>query len=198
MTNERPVPVKTILATIGLVVATGVALYLVILLAHIWTLLLVASFFAILLTPPVDFVRRHLHIGKGLATALVILLGLGLIAGMLYAFIRPLVDQPRHFIDNFPQYVSDARAGRGSVGKLVRKYNLDKKLEDNRARLNKALSGAGGSAVDVARKVFAGLISTLTIIVLAVLMILYGPDMLASGLGALSPPRRDRVRAVAV
>ena len=198
MTDERPVPVKTILVTIGLVVATGVALYLVILLAHIWTLLLVALFFAVLLTPPVDFVRRHLHISKGLATTLVIFLGLGLIAGMLYAFIRPLVDQTRHFIDKFPTYVSDARAGKGSVGKLVRKYDLDKKLEENRARLNKALSGASGSAVDVARKVFAGLISTLTIIVLAVLMILYGPEMLTSGLGALSPPKRDRVRAVAV
>src|SRR5947209_14162620 len=100
MNDERPVPVKTILVTIGLVVATGMALYLVVLLAHIWTLLLVALFFAILLPPPVDFVRRHLHIGKGLATTVVILLGLGLVAGMLYAFIRPLVDQTRHFIDN--------------------------------------------------------------------------------------------------
>ena len=44
MNDERPVPVKTILVTIGLVVATGVALYLVVLLAHIWTLLLVALF----------------------------------------------------------------------------------------------------------------------------------------------------------
>jgi predicted PurR-regulated permease PerM len=198
MTDERPVPVKTILVTIGLVIASGIALYLVVLLAHIWTLLLVALFFAILLTPPVDFVRRHLHVSKGLATAIVILVGLGLITAMLYAFIRPLVDQTSHFINNFPTYVSDARAGRGPIGKLVQKYNLDKKLEDNRDKLNKALSGAGGSAVNVARKVFAGIISTLTMVVLAVLMILYGPDMLAGGLGALSPPRRERVKAVAV
>ncbi len=195
--EERPVPVKTILVTIGLVVATGVALYLIRLLAHIWMLLLVAVFFAVLLTPPVDWVRRHLHISKGLATTLVILLGLGLITAMMYVFIRPLVDQTRNFIDNFPKYVSDARAGRGPVGKLVRKYNLDRRLEENRTRINEALSGAGGSAVDVARKVFAGLVSTLTIIVLAVLMILYGPAMLTSGLGALSPPKRDRIKAVA-
>jgi predicted PurR-regulated permease PerM len=198
MTDERPVPVKTILVTIGLVVAAVIALYLIRLLAHIWMLLLVALFFAVLLTPPVDFVRRHLRVSKGLATTLVILFGLGLIMGMMYAFIRPLVDETRDFVDRFPTYVSDARAGRGPVGRLVREYDLDKRLEDNRERLNQALEGAGGSAVDVARRVFAGLVSTLTIIVLAVLMILYGPAMLASGLGALSPPRRERVRAVAV
>jgi predicted PurR-regulated permease PerM len=198
MTDERPVPVKTILVTIGLVLAAGVALYLIRVLAHIWTLLLVALFFAVLLTPPVDFLRRHLRMSKGLATTIVILAGLGLIAGMMYAFIRPLVDQTQEFIDNFPTYVTDARAGRGPVGKLVRKYDLDQKLEENRDRLNQALEGAGGSAVDVARKVFAGIVSTLTILVLAILMILYGPDMLTSGLGALSPPRRERVRAVAV
>jgi predicted PurR-regulated permease PerM len=196
--DQRPVPVRTILVTIGLVVATAVGLYLAVLLAHIWTLLGVALFFAILFTPPVDFVSRHLHVKKGLATTIVLLLSIGLLAAMLYAFIRPLVDQTQHFIDKFPTYVADAKAGRGPVGHLVRKYKLDEKIDENRAKINKALTNAGGSAVDVARKVFAGIVSTLTVLVLAVLMILYGPDMLASGLGILSPPTQARVKAVAL
>jgi predicted PurR-regulated permease PerM len=146
----------------------------------------------------VDFVRRHLHVKKGLATTIVLLLSIGLLAAMLYAFIRPLVDQTQHFIDKFPTYVADAKAGRGPVGHLVRKYKLDEKIDENRAKINKALTNAGGSAVDVARKVFAGIVSTLTVLVLAVLMILYGPDMLASGLGILSPPAQARVKAVAL
>ena len=197
MADERPVPVKTILVTIGLVVATGVALYLAVKLSHIWTLLVVALFFAILFTPPVDFVSRILHVKKGLSVGIVLLLTLGLLAGLLYAFIKPLVDQTRHFIDNFPTYVADARAGKGPVGHLVRKYDLDKKIQENKDRLNKTLTHAGGSAVDVARKIFAGIVSTLTVLVLAILMILYGPDMMSGALGAMSPPNRDRVKAVA-
>lgn len=197
MADERPVPVKTILVTIGLVVATGVALYLIVALVHIWTLMIVALFFAILFTPPVDFVRRHLHVSKGLATTLVLLLSLGLVAGMMYAFIAPLVDQTRHFVDRFPTYLEDARAGRGPVGHLVRKYDLDRKFEENRDKINNAISGAGSSVLKYSRKVLTGVVSGLTVLVLAILMILYGPQMLANGLGVLSPPRQERCKAVA-
>ena len=197
MAEERPVPVKTILVSIGLVVASYVALYLVVKLVHIWTLMVVALFFAILFTPPVDFLKRHLHVTKGIATTLVLLLTLGLVAGMMYAFISPLVDQTRHFVDRFPVYLEDARAGRGPVGHLVRKYDLDQKFEDNRTKINDAISGAGSSVLKYSRKVFAGVISGLTVLVLSILMILYGPQMLANGLGALSPPRQERCKAVA-
>ncbi|MGH9225553.1 MAG: AI-2E family transporter [Acidimicrobiales bacterium] len=197
MADERPVPVKTILVAIGLVVVALISLYLIVLLARIWLLLGVAVFFAVLFTPPVDWVRRHLHVSKGLASGIVLIVSLLLLAGLLYAFIRPLVDQTRHFIDNFPTYVADAKAGRGPVGGLVRRYELDRRIEENRDRLNDALNNAGGSAVDVARKVFAGIVSTLTVLVLAILMILYGPDLLAGGLNVLPPPRQRRIKAVA-
>jgi len=197
MAEERPVPVKTILVTIGLVVASLAALYLIVLLAHIWALLGVAIFFAVLFSPPVDLVCKYLHVRKGVACAIVLVLSLALLAALLYAFIRPLVDQTEHFVDNFPTYVADAKAGRGPVGGLVRRYELDRRIEENRDRLNDALRDAGGSAVDVARKVFAGIVSTLTVLVLAILMILYGPDLLTGGLSVLPPPRQRRVTAVA-
>ena len=197
MADERPVPVKTILVAIGLVVATLAAMYLVVLLAHIWMLLGVALFFAVLFTPPVDFVRRNLHVNKGLATGIVLLLSVALLAGVLYAFIQPLVDQTQEFVDNFPEYVADAREGRGPVGDLVRRYELDRRLEENRDRINQTLTNAGGSALDVARKIFAGIVSTLTVLVLAILMILYGPGLLEGALSVLAPHRRDRVKAVA-
>ncbi len=198
MADERPVPVKTILVSIALVVATLVGLYLVVLLGRIWTLLGVALFFAVLFTPPVDFVCRNLRVSKGLSTAIVLLVTTGVLAGLLYAFIQPLVDQTRHFVDNFPEYVADAREGRGPVGELVRRYELDRRIEENRERIDEALRNAGGSAVDVARRVFAGIISTLTVVVLSVLMILYGPDLLTGALAVMPPRRRERVRAVAV
>ena len=198
MPDQRPVPVKTILVSIGLVLASLLAIYLVFLLSHILALLVIAAFFAVVLTPPVDFVRRHLHLSKGLATAVVFLGLVALVVGLLYVFIKPLVSQTQEFIDRFPQYVTEARAGQGPVGKLVKRYDLDKRIEENKERLEQALRGSADSAVKVAQKVFAGLISLLTVLVLAILMILYGPDLLSSGLGILSPPKRDRVQAVAL
>jgi predicted PurR-regulated permease PerM len=195
--ERRPVPVRTIMVTIGLVLATFLTLYLIVKLAHIEALLIVAAFFAVVFTPPVNFVRRHLHLGRGLATALVFLISLAVFSAMIYAFVRPLVDQGKQFSDNFPTYLTDARQGRGPLGDLVKRYDLDKKLQDNKQKIIDTAKNAGGGAVSVAGRFFQGILSLVTVLVLAVLMLLYGPELLESGLGILGPPKRERVKIVA-
>src|SRR5438309_1975633 len=160
MPDQREhVPVRTIMATIGLVLATGIALYLVVLLARIEVLLIVAAFFAVVLSPPVNFLEDHLHVRRGLATLLVFLMVLALIGAMLYAFIRPLVDQTRHFTNVFPKYVEDARNGKGTIGKLVKRYNVDDWVKRNEKKLRASVSKSGGRAVSVARRVANGLVA---------------------------------------
>jgi predicted PurR-regulated permease PerM len=195
--TRQPVPVRTMLVGIGLVVATYLTLRAIVLLAHIETLLVVAAFFAIVLTPAVDLVRRKLHVSRGLSTAIVFIAGLGLVSAMLYAFISPLVDEGREFADNFPTYVSEAREGRGPAGDLVKRYNLDERLRDAQADIEDSLANAGGGALRVAGKVLGGVASILTVLVLALLMVLYGPDILRDALNILEPEKRHRVRAVA-
>lgn len=195
--ERRPVPIRTIIVTIALVLATVLSLYLIVVLARIEALLIVAVFFAVVFTPPVNFVRCRLHLGRGLATVLVFLIALGVFAAMLYAFIRPLVDQGQAFSDNFPTYLTDAREGRGPLGELVKRYDLDKRFEDNKQKIIDTATNAGGGAFSVAGRFFAGVLSLVTVLVLAVLMVLYGPELLESGLGILGPPKRERVKAVA-
>jgi predicted PurR-regulated permease PerM len=185
------------LVAIALVVATYLTLRAIVLLAHIETLLVVAAFFAVVLTPAVELLRRKLHISRGLSTAVVFIVGLGLLAGLMYAFIRPLVDEGREFADNFPTYVSEAREGRGPAGDLVKRYNLDERLRDAQASIEDSISNAGGSALKVAGRVLGGVASLVTILVLSLMMILYGPDILKGALAILDPPRQERVRAVA-
>lgn len=198
MTDARqPVPVRTMLVAIGLVVAAYLTLRAIVLLAHVETLLVVAAFFAIVLTPAVDLVRRRLHISRGLSTAIVFIAGIAILAGLLYAFISPLVDEGRKFADNFPTYVSDAREGRGPAGDLVRRYNLDERLRDAQASIEDSVASAGGGALKVAGRVFGGVVSGLTIFVLSLMMVLYGPEILKNALGVLHPTKRDRVKAVA-
>ena len=198
MTDTRqPVPVRTMLVAIALVVATYLTLRAIVLLARIETLLVVAAFFAIVLTPAVDLVRRKLHVSRGLSTAIVFISGIALVGAMLYAFISPLVNEGQEFADNFPTYVSEAREGRGPAGDLVKRYNLDERLRDAQASIEDSLANAGGGALKVAGKVLGGVASILTVLVLALLMVLYGPDMLRDSLTILEPEKRDRVRAVA-
>jgi len=185
------------LVGIALVVATYLTLRAIVLLAHIETLLVVAAFFAVVLTPVVDLVRRRIHVSRGLSTVIVFVVGLGILAGLMYAFISPLVDQGKEFVANFPTYVSDAREGRGPAGDLVERYNLDERLRDAQASIEDSLANAGGGAPKVAGKVLGGVASLLTVLVLSLMMVLYGPDILKGGLGILDPSKRERVRVVA-
>jgi predicted PurR-regulated permease PerM len=194
---RQPVPVRTMVVGIGLVVATYLILRAIVLLAHIETLLVVAAFFAIVLTPAVDLLRRKLRISRGLATAIVFIVGIAIVSALLYAFIRPLVDEASKFADNFPTYVSEAREGRGPAGDLVRRYNLDERLRDAQASIEDSAASAGGGALKVAGRVLGGVVSGLTILVLALMMVLYGPDMLKNAVSVLDPERRERVTAVA-
>ena len=177
--------------------AAGLAVVVIIELQRIITWLLVAGFFAIVLGPCVDFLQNRLHLRRGLAAFLVFIIGVAVFAAMIYAFVRPIVDQANHFANHFPQYVEDAKAGRGPVGKLVKKYKIDDYIDRNQARFKQALTNAGKPALTVAKDVANGLAAVVTILVLTFLMLMQGPQMLQGGLGMLSPPTADRIRHVA-
>ena len=194
--DRQPVPVRTILATIGLVLATLVAIRMVQLLTNVIGLLVVAGFFAIVLTPSVDYLERK-GMRRSMSTIIVFLLGLGLLAGMLTLFIQPIVREVNDFIDDFPQFVENAREGRGAVGRLVQRFDIDTYIEENQAQWQDSLSNAGAPALSVVRRVAGGFFAFLTILVLTFLMVLEGPKLTASSLKAIGPRHRERVRHVA-
>jgi predicted PurR-regulated permease PerM len=200
-TPPERVPVRTILVTIGLVLATGIAIILVQKLSHVLALILVAAFFAVILSPPVNFLEQRLRLRRGLAAMLVLLLGFVAIAGMMYAFVTPIVDQSQKFVDQFPRYVEDARAGRGTVGHLVQKYNIDEWVQKNQDKLVQARNDAGSKVPSVLRGVASAVVALVTVLVLAILMLLEGPNIQSGFLNLIDTPsaprRRERVRRVA-
>ncbi len=192
-----PVPWRTIMATIGAVLGTAVAILVVQHISRVLVWIVIAAFFAIVLSPPVNYLQHRLRFPRALATVVVFLLGLAMVAAMLYAFIRPIVDQTQRFVDNFPRYVEDAKAGRGPLGGVVRRYDLDQRLEERQATIKDNLNRLGTQSVNILARVGNAVASTLTIIVLTILMLLSGPRMLQGGINILSPPRREHVRHVA-
>ena len=198
----RPDPLRhgtgrTIVATITSVVVVLLAYLLFRQLGRVIAWLVVAMFFAVVLAPAVDVVQRRLHLRRAPATAIVFLLGLGLLVGMLYAFIRPIVDQVDTFVGSLPELVENARTGRGPIGRFVERYDLAQYVEDNEARVQEALSGAGTPALGVLRSFFNGIFAVLTILVLAFLMLLRGPELCRGALSLVSVKNRERVRLVA-
>jgi predicted PurR-regulated permease PerM len=193
----RVVPWRTIFATVAVVVGTVAGLLLLRELSRIIAWLAVAGFFTVVLAPAVDAVQHRLHLRRALATSLVFFTGLALVVGMLYLFIRPVVDQVSGFIDDLPDRVEEARDGRGPLGDLVKRYDLDQYLDENEDRIQEAVSSAGTPAIGVARSVFNGVFAFITILVLTFLMLLRGPELTAGILTLIPDWHRERVRLVA-
>src|SRR5205823_3182914 len=128
-------------------------------LTRIIGLLVVAGFFAVILGPPVNFLEKRAHVRRGVATVLVFLTGIALMAAMLYAFIRPIVDQTEKFVNDLPGYVDDAKAGRGTIGHLVKKYKVDDYVQKNQKRFKKSLTSAGRQVPHYLGKIASGVVA---------------------------------------
>jgi predicted PurR-regulated permease PerM len=194
----QPVPWRTIWAAIASVALAYLAYEVFLSITKIVTWLVVAGFFTIVLTPPVDYLQHRWHLRRGLATFLVFIVGLGLLSAMLYAFIRPVVEQTSNFARDLPQYVQDARDGKGWIGDLVTRYDLEEKVAENQAKIEQSLTDFGAPALDLARTVFNTLAALVTIVVLTILMLMQGPNISRSALVLVPEARRDRVQAVSV
>ncbi|MCU1369297.1 MAG: family transporter [Ilumatobacteraceae bacterium] len=162
------------------------------------TYLLVALFFAVVLTPAVDSLQHRARMRRGVATLLVCLVAFASLAGLLYAFVRPLVDQGQKFADNLPEMIQDAEDGKGQIGELIEKYDLDQMYEDNQKAIEDQLSAAGGQGLTVLGTVFSGIIAAITVIVLTILLLLGGPDLSENVVALLPQRHRERVRRVSV
>lgn len=184
------VAVGVVLASLGTVVAIGRV-------SKVVTYLLVALFLAVILTPPVDFLQHRLKLRRGLATFVVLLLALLALSGMIYAFVKPLVDQGREFSDNVPEMVEDAQEGKGTVGRLVERYELEDWVEENRATIDQQARDAGTRGLGIVQQVFSGIVAAVTVLVLTVLLVVGGPDLGAASVAVLPERHRERVRRVA-
>ncbi len=187
---------RTIVATIAMVLATLLILLLVQRTQRILVWILIASFFAVALAPAVGFVERRLHARRSLATLLVFLVVIIVLVGLIAAFVTPLARQADDFAAAAPGWLADARAGRGPVGSLVDRFHLANYVDNNQAKIRSTLSGLGVPAAHVLALAGEAVAATLSIFVLSFLMVLEGPQLIAAGLAQFDDDRAERVRRV--
>jgi predicted PurR-regulated permease PerM len=179
-----------------MVLATVVVIAVLMKVERILVWLVVAAFLATALWPVVGLVQRRTRMPRSLAVLTVfVVVGL-LLAGVAALFVTPLVTQGREFYSNLPDYVAQARQGRGPVGELVTRFHLDTYVRNNSAKLRSSATGLGSSAGHVLGVVASTLAALVSIVVLTFLMLLEGPKLLDGVLSAVGQPRRARVERV--
>ncbi|NMH77034.1 AI-2E family transporter [Pseudonocardia xinjiangensis] len=191
------VPVRTILTTIGLVLATGVAVLLVTRVERVLIWMAVALFFAVALYPVVDWVQRHVTRGRrSLATLLVFVLVLVVLGGLLAVFAVPLAQEGTQVAGQLPPLIADARAGRGPVGDLLTRVHALEWVQNNQDRIREFATGLGTPALGVVQAAGTAVVATVTIFVLAYLAVLEGPKVVDGSLALFPPDRAERIRRV--
>jgi len=195
--DPAAVPVRTILATIGLVLATALALLVIVQARRVLIWMLVAAFFAVALYPLVDGIERRVSWCRRSVATLVVFLGVFLVlAGVVAVFVVPLAQQGTRFAGQLPDLVDQARSGRGPIGDLLRRTNALHYVQQNQARIRSFATGLTTPAAGILRGVATGIAGTVTVFVLAYLMVLEGPKVVAGTLGLLPPRHRERVQRI--
>jgi len=198
MTPSRPgVPVRTILATIGLVLATGLLILVVWATARVLTWIVVALFFAVALHPVVNWVQaRARWLRRPVATLVVYLLVVLLLAGLAALFVVPLVREGAQLADRLPDLVSDARGGRGPIGPLLRRYHVEDFLRHHQDQIQAYVRGLGTPALALARSAATAVVAVITIFVLSYLMVLEAPKILDAAVTVVPTRHAGRIRRV--
>jgi predicted PurR-regulated permease PerM len=191
---RAPVPWRTILATIAAAASAYLLWLFVVATQREITWLVVAAFFATVLSPPVDLLVRRARLRRTVAAFIVFIVGFAGIGGLLYLFIHPIVNEVNKLVNDFPRLVQDAQAGRGPIGHLVKKYNLVNKAKQYEPKLQKYVSSSGSRALTILRKIGSGVVAALTILVLTFLLLVEGPKILGGFTSTLSPPRAERMK----
>ena len=196
--DRRPVPVRTMLVAIGLVLATALLLYVVLQVTQVLTWLVIALFFGVALGPLVAVVQRRLLGGtrRALATFLVFVVVFVVLAALVTAFVVPLVNEGTKIATALPDQIAAAKAGKGPIGDLLQRTNALDWVQHNQAKINSFAAGLTAPAASIVSGVATGLVGLITIIVLAYLIVLEGPKIVDGLLALFAPETGERMRRV--
>jgi predicted PurR-regulated permease PerM len=199
VTGERAIrfPVRTVLTVLGIVISVYALIQVVWITKQVLTWILVALFFAIALSPAVDWLQRHGIRRRGYAVALTALAVAGVVAAIAWLIIPPLVGQVNDFARQVPDYVSDLTKGRGRFGFLETKYHIVERIRDavNQGGASK-IFGLSGTAVSITKSVLTMVAAVITIIALTYFMLLEGPMWLERFYSLFSEKRQPRLRRI--
>jgi predicted PurR-regulated permease PerM len=188
---------RTILAVIGIVLAVALLLAVVWLARQVLTWIIVSIFLTLALNPAVEVLQRRGIRRRGIAAAVTYLGTILVIVGVGALFVPTLVGEVRSFAEALPDYVRDVSEGRGPLGRLADRYELEERVrqsvEDGGAA---GLLGLSGTAIEVTQSVLTFIVALVTIAFMTFFMLLEGPAWMERLYGLLPESSRDRWRGI--
>lgn len=159
--------VITVLAVAGLLwlayVSFGVLIYVA-----------VAAFLAVAINPIVSLLHRRARIPRALSILLVYLLGVGVLTGVAFLFVPPLVEAGQQLAKDVPSYADELRDSR-LFQRLDEEYDIVDRVEQEATGAAERIGP--NTAVEIGQRVVNGIVAFISIAVLCFLFSLYGPRM---------------------
>jgi predicted PurR-regulated permease PerM len=177
------------------VVCVAIALYLLYLLRKPISWLLIATFLAVALSPPVNALARRMRRGFAIT---IVYLGLLAIPMLLIALIvPPLITEANDFADRVPGYSRDVTEyvqENERLREINRDYDITSKLEEEAGKLPQRLGGAAGTLRDVGFGLVNSAFALITILVLTAFLLGSGRAWVNAIIRTRPPAQRDRLR----
>jgi predicted PurR-regulated permease PerM len=196
--EERIVRIRptTVLAVLGITFGFLLLLYVTWISRQVLTWIIVAIFLTLALNPAVEaFERRGLR--RGIATAVTSLLALGVMVAAGWLFIPTLVEEATGFADELPDYVNDVSEGRGPLGELVERYEIDERVRDALQGGNaSSVLGFSDTALAVTQSVITFIVAVVTIAFMTFFMLLEGPRWMERLYGLLPESSQEKWRGI--
>src|SRR5712691_11485311 len=145
--DSRGVPLRAILATVGVVVVAFMAGKLLYRLRDVLLLVAVSGFVALLLNPLVVYLQRWKVPPRGYAVAIVIFWAVLVFVGLALAFGYPLVNAVTNLANRLPVYVDQAQNGKGWIGELTRHYHVNTWVQHNASKIANFAQSLGKPAL---------------------------------------------------
>jgi predicted PurR-regulated permease PerM len=134
---------------------------------------------------------------RGIATALTSLLALGVMVAAGSLFIPTLVDEATGFADELPDYVNDVSEGRGPLGELVERYEIDERVRDAVQGGNaSSVLGFSDTALAITQSVITFIVAVVTIAFLTFFMLLEGPRWMERFYALLPESSQEKWRGI--
>ena len=186
----------TVLAVLGITFGFLLLLYVTWISRQVLTWIIVAIFLTLALNPAVEaFERRGLR--RGIATAVTSLLALGVMVAAGSLFIPTLVDEATGFADELPDYVNDVSEGRGPLGELVERYEIDERVRDALQGGNaSSVLGFSDTALAITQSVITFIVAVVTIAFMTFFMLLEGPRWMERFYGLLPESSQEKWRGI--
>jgi predicted PurR-regulated permease PerM len=178
---ELTVSNQTILRIILFLLGTVMFLRVLDNMRHPLTLIFVSFFLSLALNPIVSKVSNKLKSKSRVRATAMAYGGVVTIIVLLFVLIVPsLVSQTTEFIRDVPSTLSGLEDRQDSLGKFVRKYELESQIQNFASDWTRNLGSVQGPVINTANRIFANVISIVTVFVLTFMMLIEGPKWLQS------------------